>query len=82
MNVRVSAYAGMIASSIALAIVGGCARKVLKSDLVGDYVVDYPYGRETQSLSADGKYIQNFSRKERLAKLGRPQVHGIPMVNI
>jgi hypothetical protein len=60
MNVRVSAYAGMIASSIALAIVGGCARKVLKSDLVGDSVVDYPYGRETQSLSADGKYIKIF----------------------
>jgi hypothetical protein len=65
MKLRLSIYDGMIVCGIALAILGGCARKVLKSDLVGDYVFDYPYGRERLTLSSDGKYLQNFSPKDK-----------------
>ena len=43
-----------------LSCVLGCNRPVSREEIVGDYVVEYPFGRETLSLHADGTYEQKF----------------------
>jgi hypothetical protein len=45
-----------------LSLVAGCSRPVSREELVGDYAVEYPFGKETLVLHADGTYVQKFRR--------------------
>jgi hypothetical protein len=68
MKTRLAIRIGVMAVCAALTLAIGCSRKTLKNDLVGNYVDDYPYGRETLALTSDGKFVQIFTPKDRSLK--------------
>jgi hypothetical protein len=61
MKTRLAIRIGVLAVCAALTLAIGCSRKTLKNDLVGNYVADYPDGRETRALTSDGKFVQIFT---------------------
>src|SRR5262249_23485634 len=59
----VSRYALLACLTFVTLVAVGCMHKINESDLVGRYEAVYPFGKETLTLEADGKYVQGFVEK-------------------